>query len=420
MAGPCSVESREQTMELAGIAARPGRAHPARRRLQAAHLALRLPGHGRERAADPGRRARRGSAWRSSPRSWARRTCDLVAEYADMLQIGARNMQNYRLLEAVGQPAQAGAAEARHEQRPSKNCCWPPSTSWPQGNRNVDALRARHPHLRDAPRATPSTSTPSRCSSCSPTCRSSPTPATAPGAGTWWRRMARAAIAAGADGLIDRGAPAPGGGALRRRAVAASRAVGGADRRAEPRQRRHRPRALHRAHRGARMTAAGLSAEDVVRIVGPARLFGGRAEAPGDKSISHRAALFGAVAHGETHIRGFLPANDCSGLAGRSARARRAGECHAGGSGGGRRRPGGPRGAGARAVLRRLRHDDAAAGRVDSRPAVLHDPRRQRAVAPAAHGPCGRPAAPHGRDHPGAAGGIVGPAQHPGRELARH
>lgn len=59
------------------------------------------------------------------------------------------------------------------------------------------------------------------------------------------------------------------------------------------------------------MTAAGLSAEDVVRIVGPARLFGGRAEAPGDKSISHRAALFGAVAHGETHIRGFLPANDC-------------------------------------------------------------------------------------------------------------
>ena len=28
---------------------------------------------------------------------------DLVAEYADVLQVGARNMQNYRLLEAVGQ-----------------------------------------------------------------------------------------------------------------------------------------------------------------------------------------------------------------------------------------------------------------------------------------------------------------------------
>jgi 3-deoxy-7-phosphoheptulonate synthase len=30
---------------------------------------------------------------------------DLVAEYADVLQIGARNMQNYRLLEAVGKTA---------------------------------------------------------------------------------------------------------------------------------------------------------------------------------------------------------------------------------------------------------------------------------------------------------------------------
>ena len=38
----------------------------------------------------------------------------LVAEYADVLQIGARNMQNYRLLEAVGDVGQAGAAEARH------------------------------------------------------------------------------------------------------------------------------------------------------------------------------------------------------------------------------------------------------------------------------------------------------------------
>jgi 3-phosphoshikimate 1-carboxyvinyltransferase len=58
------------------------------------------------------------------------------------------------------------------------------------------------------------------------------------------------------------------------------------------------------------MTAA-LSAQDMVRIAGPARVFGGRAEAPGDKSISHRAALFGAVAHGDTRIRGFLAANDC-------------------------------------------------------------------------------------------------------------
>lgn len=32
---------------------------------------------------------------------------------------------------------------------------------------------------------------------------------------------------------------------------------------------------------------------------------------PGDKSISHRAALFGGMAQGETHITNFLPGEDC-------------------------------------------------------------------------------------------------------------
>ena len=39
----------------------------------------------------------------------------LVAKYADVLQVGARNMQNFNLLNAVRRAAQAGAAEARHE-----------------------------------------------------------------------------------------------------------------------------------------------------------------------------------------------------------------------------------------------------------------------------------------------------------------
>ncbi|MED0961832.1 3-phosphoshikimate 1-carboxyvinyltransferase [Bacillus paramycoides] len=32
---------------------------------------------------------------------------------------------------------------------------------------------------------------------------------------------------------------------------------------------------------------------------------------PGDKSISHRAVIFGAIAHGKTTIKGFLPGADC-------------------------------------------------------------------------------------------------------------
>ena len=36
----------------------------------------------------------------------------------------------------------------------------------------------------------------------------------------------------------------------------------------------------------------------------------GRVRVPGDKSISHRALLFGAIAEGDTRIDGLLPAED--------------------------------------------------------------------------------------------------------------
>jgi 3-phosphoshikimate 1-carboxyvinyltransferase len=42
-----------------------------------------------------------------------------------------------------------------------------------------------------------------------------------------------------------------------------------------------------------------------------ARRLRGRLEVPGDKSISHRAALLGALADGPTEIRGYLEADDC-------------------------------------------------------------------------------------------------------------
>jgi len=45
--------------------------------------------------------------------------------------------------------------------------------------------------------------------------------------------------------------------------------------------------------------------------VRPARRLSGRVEVPGDKSVSHRAALLGAIADGVTEIRGFLEAEDC-------------------------------------------------------------------------------------------------------------
>ena len=45
--------------------------------------------------------------------------------------------------------------------------------------------------------------------------------------------------------------------------------------------------------------------------VRPVARLSGRAEVPGDKSISHRAALLGAVAEGPTEIQGYLEAEDC-------------------------------------------------------------------------------------------------------------
>src|ERR1700749_4786062 len=43
----------------------------------------------------------------------------------------------------------------------------------------------------------------------------------------------------------------------------------------------------------------------------PARHIGGEISVPGDKSLSHRAVLFSALADGETVITNFLPGEDC-------------------------------------------------------------------------------------------------------------
>jgi len=46
----------------------------------------------------------------------------------------------------------------------------------------------------------------------------------------------------------------------------------------------------------------------IVHSSGP---LGGRIQVPGDKSISHRAVMFGALADGRSRIDGFLPSGDC-------------------------------------------------------------------------------------------------------------
>ena len=46
-------------------------------------------------------------------------------------------------------------------------------------------------------------------------------------------------------------------------------------------------------------------------FIKPAKEINGQVQVPGDKSISHRAALFGGMAQGDTHITNFLLGDDC-------------------------------------------------------------------------------------------------------------
>ena len=138
----------KQIMEAAEGVARAGAKIAARRSIQTAHFALRFSGHGRRRpeAARQGQGARPGS--RIITEVMSDRDVDLVADYADVLQIGARNMQNFALLKTAGQMRPAGPAEARHEFHD-------------QGTADVgrvrggarqperDSMRARHPDVRN-------------------------------------------------------------------------------------------------------------------------------------------------------------------------------------------------------------------------------------------------------------------------------
>ena len=143
---------------------------------------------------------------------------DLVARYADVLQIGARNMQNYRLLGRGRRDGQAGAAEAR------------PSATMEElllaaeyilnaGNQNVmlceRGIRTFETHTRfTLPLATvpylhERTHLPVIVDPSHGTGHTSLVP-----------RMAAAAVAAGADGLMLEVHPDPGEGPERRLPVA--------------------------------------------------------------------------------------------------------------------------------------------------------------------------------------------------------
>ena len=102
MAGPCAVESREQTLEIAQAVKEAG-AHALRggayKPRTSPYSFQGLGEQGLEILAE----AREQTGLPIVTEVMAPEMVPLVAKYADVLQIGARNMQNYALLHAAGE-----------------------------------------------------------------------------------------------------------------------------------------------------------------------------------------------------------------------------------------------------------------------------------------------------------------------------
>ena len=101
IAGPCSVESRSQLLELAQVVRASGATG-----LRGGAFKPRTSPYSFRGLGEPGlellAEAREATGLAIVTEVLATEQVDLVARYADVLQIGARNMQNYPLLEAVG------------------------------------------------------------------------------------------------------------------------------------------------------------------------------------------------------------------------------------------------------------------------------------------------------------------------------
>jgi 3-deoxy-7-phosphoheptulonate synthase len=102
MAGPCSVESREQILEVADAAAQAGAKFlrgGAFKPRTSPYVFQGLKEEGLKLLAEA--RERTGLLVVTEVKDTE--TLPMVTEYTDILQIGARNMQNFSLLEAVGE-----------------------------------------------------------------------------------------------------------------------------------------------------------------------------------------------------------------------------------------------------------------------------------------------------------------------------
>ena len=128
IAGPCAVESREQLLATARWVKREGATHPARRRLQAAHLPVRLPGPRRRGPRAPRRGARGDRACPSSARSPTRTT----SRSSSSTWTCSRSAPGTCPTSCSSRPSARAASRSCSSAacpRRSRSGSWPPSTS---------------------------------------------------------------------------------------------------------------------------------------------------------------------------------------------------------------------------------------------------------------------------------------------------
>ena len=123
IAGPCAVEGREQLLTIAHAVKAAGGRMLRGASVQASHLTIPVPGTGYSGLTVVGRSAC-GDRFADHNRSDGTRPVETVAHYADVLQIGSRNMQNFPLLLAAAAPAAAPSCLSAAFRQPLTSGCW--------------------------------------------------------------------------------------------------------------------------------------------------------------------------------------------------------------------------------------------------------------------------------------------------------
>ena len=145
VAGPCSIESREQAFAIAEQVAAAGAQFFRGGAYKPRTSPYAFQGLGLE-ALQIMAEIREKFGLRIVTEALDAELLDPAAEWADVIQIGARNMQNFSLLKKAGPAAQAGAGQARIERHAGRI---------PDGRRvrdergqlRSDSVRARRAHL---------------------------------------------------------------------------------------------------------------------------------------------------------------------------------------------------------------------------------------------------------------------------------